>query len=113
MKKVLGFKIKRVSDGLFSTGGRKPEFKSQGYIWARVSDIKHHLTNLGHEKRLHFYDRCVLVTLAESDQLDLQGLLSLTREKYRSLFSGTPSPDLANFDLTPQADGTYILRPKG
>jgi len=38
------YRIQRISDGLFSTGGAHPRFNKKGKIWRTIPHIKNHLT---------------------------------------------------------------------
>lgn len=40
------YKIRRISDGLFSTGGMQPYFTNKGKVWKKESHLKSHLNQL-------------------------------------------------------------------
>jgi hypothetical protein len=46
MKETKFYKIRRKSDGHFSTGGDTPQWSKTGKVWKRISDVKSHLTNV-------------------------------------------------------------------
>lgn len=37
------YRIQRISDGLFSTGGANPNFNKKGKIWRNIGFLKNHL----------------------------------------------------------------------
>lgn len=37
------YKIRKKSDGLFSTGGSRPRFTKKGKVWASIGHIRNHL----------------------------------------------------------------------
>jgi hypothetical protein len=41
------FKIRRKSDGLFSTGGYSPRFSKQGKVWSLRNHVSSHLSQFG------------------------------------------------------------------
>ncbi len=58
---MYGYKIRRRTDGLFSTGGDNPEFIVNGKIWKQIGHIKNHL-NLIFKEAKDLYNDCDLVT---------------------------------------------------
>ena len=71
---MISFKIRRKSDGLFSTGGTTPKFTKNGKTWSSIGALKNHL-NLMNGKRWDsywkqylpinktYYDDCEVVEL--------------------------------------------------
>ena len=53
------FKIRRKTDGLFSSGGGYPSFGKRGKIWTNIGHIKNHLQVVG--KCIERYKDCELV----------------------------------------------------
>lgn len=43
---VKAFRIRRKSDGLYSTGGQRPTFSKKGKIWQGLGPLKNHLNLL-------------------------------------------------------------------
>lgn len=41
------FKIRRTTDGLFSTGGRPPDFNEKGKLWNSLSAVSGHISMVG------------------------------------------------------------------
>lgn len=85
--KPLGYKIRRRSDGRFSTGGSHPTFSPRGKTWGSLGDLHGHFAcvreyaswNL-RQNRIryygdpvaHLYDGCDLVTLVESEKTPIE-----------------------------------------
>ena len=42
------FKIRRKSDGLFSTGGQTPSFQKGGKVWDTLNQLKKHIALVKH-----------------------------------------------------------------
>jgi hypothetical protein len=60
------YKIRRKSDGKYSSGGVRPRFTKAGKIWIDIREIKKHLTYMkewvGYDKTLPFpYEDCEIV----------------------------------------------------
>lgn len=53
------YKIKRIADGKFSTGGYAPGFTKNGKTWYQASHLKSHLSLIGKSWRI--YSGCELV----------------------------------------------------
>jgi len=53
-----GFKIRRRSDGLFSTGGMYPKFNTKGKLWRQRNFLTNHLHVVS---SLSVYDDCDVV----------------------------------------------------
>ncbi len=51
------FKIKRMSDGLFSTGGGFPTFTKRGKVWRMRGHVTSHLNQV----RKNVYDGCHII----------------------------------------------------
>jgi hypothetical protein len=56
------YKIKRISDGLYSTGGQYSHFNKNGKSWTNIGFVKNHL-NLFKDYGRTKYEDCVLVTI--------------------------------------------------
>jgi hypothetical protein len=56
------FKIRRKSDGLYSTGGSDPVFTSKGKVWKQRSHVTLHLGQLSRQSK-GVYDDCEIVEL--------------------------------------------------
>lgn len=71
------YKIRRKSDGLFSTGGCDPKFNRVGKTWSTKGALNGHLTlvrdGLTYQKQVHrleqTYRGCDVVTFLESGHL--------------------------------------------
>lgn len=59
------YKIRRKSDGLFSTGGSWPSFNKKGKIWSQRNHVTSHIGQVGgYGKKLKdFYADCEVVLL--------------------------------------------------
>ena len=44
---TLVYRIKRKSDGLYSTGGSCPRFTKKGKTWSSIGNLKNHLNMVG------------------------------------------------------------------
>jgi hypothetical protein len=60
------YKIRRKADGLFSTGGYKPDWSSKGKVWKKVGHLKCHLAQFSLNSgscygRSNPYEDCELV----------------------------------------------------
>jgi len=51
------YKIRRISDGLFSMGGMYPYFSKVGKTWNTIGHLRNHLSGLGNQIMRH-YDGC-------------------------------------------------------
>lgn len=52
------YRIKRLSDGLYSTGGMLPKFTKNGKYWTKISHIKIHLKQASYS----YNDKCYKTT---------------------------------------------------
>lgn len=52
-------KIRRKTDGLFSTGGAFPSFNNRGKIWRQRGHLTNHLNQVG---RRNIYENCEIVS---------------------------------------------------
>lgn len=59
------FKIQRLSDGKYSTGGFPPNFTPMGKIWKTYGYLLRHLKDLGVNKINTVYAECRLVIFSE------------------------------------------------
>lgn len=55
------YKIRRRSDGLFSSGGTYPKFSKKGKVWAARGHVTSHLSQLGDRDRNRYYKDCEVV----------------------------------------------------
>ena len=55
------FKIKRLSDGKFSSGGARPKFSKTGKIWTSKRYIKSHLALIHAYKNNNAYEGCQII----------------------------------------------------
>lgn len=51
MSSLVVYKIRRKSDGLFSTGGTSPSFSKTGKTWGTIGHLKSHLTGVADQGR--------------------------------------------------------------
>jgi len=75
------FKIRRIADGLYSTGGTCPSFNKHGKTWNTVAHIKNHLNLFkpqfkgDDDTTAIFYTGCEIVvyelTMAEVETLNV------------------------------------------
>ena len=68
------YKIRRRSDGKFSTGGRWPSFKATGKTWGRIQDIVTHYGQINPRNK-HVYDDCEVVFYEEDGEMDASEFL--------------------------------------
>lgn len=65
-KLMVVYKIRRNSDGMFSSGGQNPDWRSEGKVWNRLNHVKSHLKNLSSyrnpDRYKEVYKDCDLVT---------------------------------------------------
>lgn len=84
--KIIGYKIRRVSDGLYSTGGGTPSWRKTGKVWAGLNQLHNHFAVIqeyqSYAHRRHsrdplpdfvsaFYKGCEIVKLYEGGVEDL------------------------------------------
>lgn len=55
------FKIRRRSDGLFSTGGGYPRFNKKGKTWNKIGYLRRHLSMFATQTLRRFYSDCEIV----------------------------------------------------
>ena len=55
------YRIRRKTDGLFSTGGWNPVFRKEGKSWASAGAIRIHFSNLDKQHRNQIYQNCEVV----------------------------------------------------
>ena len=60
------YKIKRLSDGLYSTGGTRFAFNKKGKVWTSIGGLKNHLNMFGDYGKKK-YEGCVLITIEISE----------------------------------------------
>ena len=60
------YKIRRISDGKFSTGGRAPRWTNRGNTWTCIGHVKAHLTMLRVDQDP--YEGCEVVEFVLSAQ---------------------------------------------
>ncbi len=80
---IFGYKIRRISDGRYSTGGSTPEFTSVGNTWSNKQSLHSHfavIQEYGEYAMRHkndkipdfvtqTYEDCEVVTLTETSHL--------------------------------------------
>lgn len=57
----LVYKIRRTTDGLFSTGGTVPSFNKKGKTWSHRGHVSSHLSQLSDKQKSHSYKDCEVV----------------------------------------------------
>jgi len=55
------YKIRRKSDGLFSTGGENPSFNKKGKTWSARGHVISHLSQFGDKNKKLYYSDCEVV----------------------------------------------------
>lgn len=65
------YKIRRKSDGLFSTGGRCPDFKQGGKVWTSKGSLKRHISYM---KFPELYSDCEIVYFTPSSTMGFGAL---------------------------------------
>lgn len=88
------YKIRRRSDGLFSTGGSTPYFNKNGKIWKQKGHLTSHINqlqhgsgvtsyNYSHPHQTHVYEDCEIVTyrIAETEVGTNQTILEYVQER--------------------------------
>ncbi len=61
------FKIRRRSDGLFSTGGSYPSFKKEGKVWSRRGNVSSHFAQMQRSSAYLADCEVVVYELVESE----------------------------------------------
>ena len=75
------YRIRRMSDGLFSTGGQWPGFNKNGKIWKMKGHLTSHLNQI-HSAKEGVYDNCELVTYELTEtEISAQSLQDYIRER--------------------------------
>lgn len=76
--RIIGYKIRRKSDGKYSTGGSTPEFTSVGKTWSNRSGLHSHFACIQEYCQYAMRDfvtetyvGCEVVTLIESGHIDI------------------------------------------
>jgi hypothetical protein len=67
------YKIRRKSDGLFSTGGMSPHFNEKGKIWNQRGHVSNHMANFRKSELDRFYGNCEVV-LYQVEETELETL---------------------------------------
>jgi hypothetical protein len=57
------YKIRRKTDGLFSTGGTYPTFSKKGKTWTARGHVTSHLSQFGDRKKEQYYKDCEVVRI--------------------------------------------------
>lgn len=71
------YKIKRKSDGFFSTGGSSPRFNNKGKVWKKLGHLNSHLSQIKED----VYKDCEIVfiiieeNIDENNSIDLNSLI--------------------------------------
>ena len=55
------FKIRRRSDGLFSSGGGYPRFSKKGKVWNKIGYLRRHLSMFAAQTLRQYYGGCEIV----------------------------------------------------
>lgn len=58
---MIVYKIQRMSDGLYSTGGSYPRFSKKGKIWKQRGHVSSHLTLFSESEKKKIYGDCKVV----------------------------------------------------
>jgi len=81
--KIIVYKIRRKSDGLYSNGGNEPVFMKRGKIWTNVGHIKNHFNIIReyHTSKKYLenlYKNCEIVTfeLSPTETVNIEEFLS-------------------------------------
>ena len=61
-KDTIIYKIRRKSDGLFSSGGTGPRFSATGKVWTTLGALKNHLNLLEKNGARHYQD-CEIIPI--------------------------------------------------
>jgi hypothetical protein len=76
------FKIRRESDGLFSTGGDSPNFTKRGKEWKQRGHVTSHLNQV---RRPSVYEGCVIIeceiVVKEVDSIPVSRYLEAIRQR--------------------------------
>jgi hypothetical protein len=59
------YRIKRMKDDLFSTGGCNPRFSKSGKTWTQIGHLKNHLNLFNSDEIEKFYGDCILIAYKE------------------------------------------------
>jgi hypothetical protein len=57
------YKIRRKTDGLFSSGGTYPTFSKKGKTWTARGHVTSHLSQFGDRKKEQYYKDCEVVRI--------------------------------------------------
>jgi hypothetical protein len=57
------YKIRRKTDGLFSSGGTYPTFSKKGKTWTGRGHVTSHLSQFGERKKEQYYKDCEVVCI--------------------------------------------------
>lgn len=57
------YKIRRKTDGLFSSGGTYPTFSKKGKTWTARGHVTSHLSQFGDRKKEQYYKNCEVVRI--------------------------------------------------
>lgn len=60
---MIVYKIRRKSDGLFSSGGMEPTFSEKGKTWAQRGHLSNHFAQFNKSEINHVYGDCEVVVL--------------------------------------------------
>lgn len=71
------YKIRRNSDGLFSTGGGRPRFTKAGKTWTQRGHISNHLNLIRQKEKERIYGDCEVVKMEFVEVNDEQGPISV------------------------------------
>jgi hypothetical protein len=69
------YKIRRRSDGLFSSGGTCPSFSKKGKVWTARGHVTSHLSQFGDSNKKLYYKDCEVVCIeiqeVDTDTIDV------------------------------------------
>ena len=67
------YKIRRKTDGLFSTGGECPFFNKKGKTWSARGHVTSHLSQFGDRRKNQYYKDCEVVRF-EVQEFDVEAI---------------------------------------
>lgn len=62
------YKIRHISDGLYSTGGETPRFNTKGKVWNAYGHVTSHLTQVHSKTKVYANAEVVSFELTESEK---------------------------------------------
>lgn len=64
------FKIRRKSDGMFSSGGTPPKFTKTGKAWANHRTFNQHISQFSQSELADYYENCEILVFDLSHRLN-------------------------------------------